>query len=146
FPDRWILTNGYANRVRPPESVEKLSPNLGIQSAVIAACSIHKIGDPHCWQRTLYKQIMDRWTEDLDCVFIYDYDPGNSLANLPFPALHNLKHDIPYFHDRGVWGFWTEGDQHLDGDPSQLLHPIQTGVGRDRGCPRARPGLLRKIL
>jgi hypothetical protein len=109
FPDRWILTNGYANRVRPPESVEKFSPNLGIQSAVISACSIHKTGDPHCWQRLLYKQLIDRWTEALDCVFIYDYDPGNSLVNLPFPALHNLKHDLPYFHDRGVWGFWTEG-------------------------------------
>ncbi|MCA9431260.1 MAG: DUF4838 domain-containing protein, partial [Candidatus Omnitrophica bacterium] len=109
FPDRWIFTNGYANRVRPPEGVGKLSPNLGIQSAIIAACSIHKIGDPKCWQRLLYKQILDRWTKELNCVFIYDYDPGNSLVNLPFPALHNLRHDIPYFKDRGVWGFWTEG-------------------------------------
>ncbi len=109
FPDRWIFTNGYANRVRPPEGVGKLSPNMGIQSAIIAACSIHRIGDPKCWQRIHYKQILDRWTRDLNSVFIYDYDPGNSLANLPFPALHNLKHDIPYFKDRGVWGFWTEG-------------------------------------
>ncbi|MFH1738615.1 MAG: DUF4838 domain-containing protein [bacterium] len=109
FPHRWLLTNGYANRVRPPEGIEKFSPNLGIQSAIIAACSIHRIGDPKCWQRKLYKQILNRWTDMLDCVFIYDYDPGNSLENLPFPALHNLKYDIPYFKQRGIWGFWTEG-------------------------------------
>jgi hypothetical protein len=109
FPERWLLTNGYANRVRPPESVERLSPNLGLQLAVIAACSIHRIGDPKCWQRSLYKRLVERWTKALDCVFVYDYDPGNSLVNLPFPALHNLRHDLPYLKQRGVWGFWTEG-------------------------------------
>jgi len=109
FPNRWLFTNGYANRVRLPESIERFSPNLGIQSAMIAACTLHRIGDSKCWQRTLYKQLLDRWTEKLNCVFIYDYDPGNSLVNLPFPMLHNLKHDVPYFKARGVWGFWTEG-------------------------------------
>ncbi len=109
FPDHWILTNGYANRVRLPESIETFSPNLGIQSAVIATCTLHRIGDPTCWQRTLYKQILTRWTDKLDFVVVYDYDPGNSLVNLPFPALHNLRHDMPYFKQRGLWGFWTEG-------------------------------------
>ena len=107
-PQRWVLTNGYSNRVRVPEGVGPLSPNLGIQSAVIAACVLHPIGDEHCWQRRLYKQILDRWTEELNCVFIYDYEPGISLANLPSPTLHNLANDIRYYKDRGVWGFWTE--------------------------------------
>ncbi len=109
FPQRWLLTNGYANRVRPPEGIGPLSPNLGIQSAVLPACSLHRIGDPKCWQRILYRQLIDRWTDALDCVFIYDYDPGVSLVNMPFPALHNLRHDMPYFKQRGVWRFWTEG-------------------------------------
>ncbi|MFV2070623.1 MAG: hypothetical protein ACC645_26950 [Pirellulales bacterium] len=72
FPHRWLFTNGYANRVRPPEGVGPLSPNLGIQSAVLPACSLHRIGDPKCWQRILYRQLIDRWTDALDCVFIYD--------------------------------------------------------------------------
>ena len=109
FPNRWVLTNGYANRVRLPEGIAEFSPNLGIQSAVIAACTLHHVGDEKCWQRTLYKQLLDRWTDMLNCVFIYDYDPGNSLVNLPFPAIHNLKRDMPYFKSRGTWGFWTEG-------------------------------------
>ncbi len=109
FPDRWLLTNGYANRVRPPEGIGKLSPNLGIQSAVINACTLHPIGDAKCWQRQLYKGVLDRWTDELNCVFIYDYDPGKSLDGLPFPMLHNLERDFPYFKQRNVWGFWTEG-------------------------------------
>ncbi len=109
FPDRWVLTNGYANRVRPPEIFAELSPNLGIQSAIIATCSIHRTGDPRCWQRRVYKQVMDRWTNMIDPVFIYDYDPAKSLENLPFPTLHCIKHDLPYFRDIGIWGFWTEG-------------------------------------
>jgi hypothetical protein len=45
----------------------------------------------------------------LRCVFIYDYDPGKSLDEMPFPMLHNLRHDLPWLAQRGVWGFWTEG-------------------------------------
>ena len=112
FPDRWLLTNGYANRVRPPEGVGPLSPNLGIQSAMIDSCTFHRIGDPHCWQRQVYKTVLDRWTRDLKCVFIYDYDPGKSLDNLPFPVLHTLSNDMRYYKDRGVWGFWTEGNNN----------------------------------
>ncbi|MBI5090965.1 MAG: DUF4838 domain-containing protein [Candidatus Hydrogenedentes bacterium] len=109
FPDRWLLTNGYANRVRPPEGVGKLAPNLGIQSAMLATCTLHSIGESKCWQREIYKGILDRWTRELNCVFIYDYDPGKSLDELPFPMLHNFARDFPYFKERNVWGFWTEG-------------------------------------
>jgi hypothetical protein len=109
FPDRWLLTNGYANRARPPEGLGPLSPNLGIQSAMLDCCTFHPIDDRKCWQRQLYKNVLDRWTADLRCVFIYDYDPGKSLDGMPFPMVHNLESDFRYFKRRGVWGFWTEG-------------------------------------
>jgi hypothetical protein len=109
FPERWVLTNGYANRVRPPEGVGPLSPNLGIQFAMLDTCTFHSMGDPKCWQRDAYKTILDRWTRDLNCVFIYDYDPGKAIDGMPFPMLHNLARELPYFKERGVWGFWTEG-------------------------------------
>lgn len=107
FPDRWVLTNGYANRARLPETLAKLSPNMGIQSATIHICSLHRIGDPNCWERMVYEKLIDRWTDAVNCVIVYDYDPGTAVDNLPFLALHNLKHDMPYFKERGLWGFWT---------------------------------------
>ena len=48
----------------------------------------------------------------MKCVFIYDYDPGKSLDNLPYPNLHTLSNDMQYYKDRGVWGFWTEGNNN----------------------------------
>lgn len=108
-PGKWIMTNGYANRVRPPESTGPLSPNIGLQLAVLPACTNHRTGDPRCWQRLDYERLVDRWTGALDNVFIYDYTPGISLAFLPEPSIHRLKHDMPYYRDRGVWGFFTEG-------------------------------------
>ncbi len=108
FPDRWLLTNGYANRVYPPEGIADFSDNIGIQFAFLQCCTLHRIGDPGCWQRQDYAEILKRWT-DLCPVIIYDYDPGVGLENLPFPALHNLRHDMLLFKERGVWGFWTEG-------------------------------------
>ena len=109
FPDRWLFTNGYANRARPPEGIGPLAANLGIQSAMLDSCVFHPIGDPKCWHRQIYKTVLDRWTTDLRCVFIYDYDPAKALDGLPFPMLHNLQSDFRYFKSRGVWGFWTEG-------------------------------------
>lgn len=109
FPDRWILTNGYANRVRPPEGVSTLSPNLGIQSAMLSTCTLHRIDDPRCRQRQIYAEILDRWTSNLRCVFVYDYDPGKALDGTPFTSLRLLGHDMRWLHDHGVWGFWTEG-------------------------------------
>jgi hypothetical protein len=107
FPDRRVLTNGYANRVMLPESIPNLSPNMGIQLATIHVCTFHKTGDPRCWSRQVYEKIFERWTDAVDCVIIYDYDPGTAVDNLPFPALHTLKHDLPYFKERGLFGFWT---------------------------------------
>lgn len=109
FPDRWLFSNGYANRARPPHGIGPLSPNLGIQSAMLDSCTFHRIGDPKCWHRQIYQSVLDRWTTDLRCVFIYDYDPAKALDGLPFPMLHNLQNDFRYFKDRGIWGFWTEG-------------------------------------
>jgi hypothetical protein len=108
FPDRWLLTNGYANRVYPPEGIADFPDNIGIQLAFFHCCTLHRIGDPRCWQRQDYEEILKRWT-NLCPVIIYDYDPGVWVENLPFPALHNLKHDMPIFKERGAWGFWTEG-------------------------------------
>jgi len=108
FPDRWLWTNGYANRVRPPEGGGPLCDNIGIQSAAIAACTFHPLGDPACWQRQDYEEILARWTEMIPCVFIYDYEDGKSLDHLPMATLHCLKHDLPWMNQRGIWGFWTE--------------------------------------
>ena len=108
FPDRWLLTNGYANRVYPPEGIANWSDNIGIQLAFLQSCTLHRINDPRCWQRQDYGEILKRWT-DLGPVMVYDYDPGVGLENLPFPALHNLAYDLPRLAELGVWGFWTEG-------------------------------------
>jgi len=110
FPDRWIFTNGYANRVRPPEGLPPLSPNLGIQSAMIASCTVHRIGDPRCWQRRLYETVLSRWVNMIPCVFVYDYDPGKVGDGTPFPSLHTLQYDMRWLHEKGVWGFWTEAN------------------------------------
>jgi len=49
--------------VRLPEGVGELSGNLGIQSAVIQACTLHPVGDPKCWSRQDYEEILTRWTD-----------------------------------------------------------------------------------
>ena len=43
-------------------------------------------------------------------MFVYEYYTigGMSRAGLPWPMVHTLRHDIPYYRQRGVEGFYTQ--------------------------------------
>ena len=60
FPDRWLLTNGYANRMYPPEGIVDFAKNIGIQFAFLQSCTLHKIGDSKCWQRQDCEKLLKR--------------------------------------------------------------------------------------
>ena len=58
---------------------------------------------------------MDQWLKVSSRLFIYEYYAidGMKRANLPWPLAHTIIKDIPYYHDRGVEGFYTQLDGAL---------------------------------
>jgi hypothetical protein len=48
-------------------------------------------------------------------LFVYEYYSigGMARSNLPWPLVHTMRTDIPYYRDRGVEGFYTQLSEDL---------------------------------
>lgn len=108
FPDIYIATNGYANRNTPPEGVE-LDDHLVIMFAAIWSCTLHAYDDPHCWQKLRQGQMLRRWCELSDNVWLYGYNYQMLVSGLtPLPEFTKLRRDFPLMHQWGMIGFVDE--------------------------------------
>lgn len=116
FPHHVITTNGYANRNTPPEGVT-LDPNISVMFAAIWSDTLHAYDDPKSWQAVRQGQMLRRWCELSDKVWIYGYDYRMLVSGLtPVPITRKLARDFPLMKRWGVMGFidearnvWAEG-------------------------------------
>lgn len=108
FPHVYIATNGYANRNIPPEGLE-LDDHLVIMFAAIWSCTLHGYDDAHCWQKVQQGQMLKRWCELSDNVWIYGYVYNMLVSGLtPLPEFTKLRRDFPLLKQWGVIGFHDE--------------------------------------
>jgi len=108
FPYAYIATNGYANRDIPPEGME-LDDHMVIMFAAIWCCTLHAYDDPHCWQKVRQGQMLKRWCELSDNVWVYGY-PYNMLVSAltPLPEFTKLRRDFALMKKWKVMGFLDE--------------------------------------
>jgi len=108
FPHVYIATNGYANRNIPPQGLE-LDDHLVIMFAAIWSCTLHGYDDAHCWQKVRQGQMLRRWCELCDNVWIYGYLYNMLVSGLtPLPEFTKLRRDFPLLKQWGVIGFHDE--------------------------------------
>ena len=108
FPDRIISTNGYANRNLPPQGVA-IDPNLSIMFAAIWSDTLHAYDDPKSWQMVRQGQMLRRWCELSDKVWVYGYNHTMlATALTPLPITRKLARDLPLMKKWGVVGFNDE--------------------------------------
>ena len=108
FPDKYIATNGYANRNLPPQGVE-LDDHLIIMFAAIWSCTMHPFEDPHCWQKTRQGQLLRKWCELCRNVWVYGYSYNMLVSCLtPLPEVAKHRKDFPLMKQWGVMGFLDE--------------------------------------
>lgn len=118
YPDFIVTTNGYANRNMPPEGV-KLHPNMGVMYAAIWCDNLHAYDDPKSWQNVLQGQMLKRWCELNNRVFLYNYGYTMIVNCLtPVPTTRKLARNFPLMKKWGVYGFADE--HHL----SYMAHGI----------------------
>jgi len=108
FPDKIVSTNGYAARNMSPFGVP-IDPNISIMFAAIWSDTLHAYDDPKSWQMVRQGQLLQRWTELNDKVWIYGYDYTMLVSGLtPLPQTRKLARDIPLMKKWGVAGFFDE--------------------------------------
>jgi hypothetical protein len=108
FPDRYIATNGYANRNLPPQGM-KLDDHLVVMFAAIWSDTLHAYDDPKSWQMVRQGQLLKRWCELCPNVWIYGYNYVNLVSGLtPVPRVRKLARDFPLMKRWNVMGFLDE--------------------------------------
>ncbi len=128
FPHHIIATNGYANRDMPPEMPPGIDfnpdRNLTVMFANICACTIHSYDDSKCWQMRRQGQMVRRWCELSDKVWMYNYN-YTMLVNKGTltPMVHRIRRNIPLLKKWGLLGFHDqdEADWALCGIPTRLV-------------------------
>src|ERR1041385_3291711 len=125
FPEHLLASNGYANREIPPELPDfNASKNLVVMFANICACTIHAYDDPHCWMMQRQAQMVKRWCQLSDKVWMYDYNYTMLVSKGTLtPMVHRIRRNIPLLKEYGILGFHDEDvcDWSHCGLPSRLV-------------------------
>ncbi|NQT14642.1 MAG: DUF4838 domain-containing protein, partial [Planctomycetes bacterium] len=127
-PDVLIKVGAYAMYARPPLDRDyRPEGNLFFQLCHLYFCHNHPLGADACKAGQTYQpsdrfqsnrefcKILDEWLELSPHLFVYEYYSigGMARANLPWPLVHTMRSDIPYYRDRGVEGFYTQLSDNL---------------------------------
>lgn len=125
FPDHKIVTNGYANRDIPPElPAFNQRHNLVVMFANINACTLHSYDNPRCWQMERQGQMLRRWCQLCDQVWIYNYNYTMLVGKFTLtPMVDRLRRNLPLLKQWGLLGFHDqdEADWSLTGIPTRLV-------------------------
>jgi hypothetical protein len=128
YPDVLIKVGAYAMYARPPLSKDyKPEDNQIIQLCHLYFCHTHPLGSNLCKEGETYEaspeylpnqefeKILDQWLNLSPHLFVYEYYSidGMGRAKLPWPMIHNMRSDIPYYRDKGVEGFYTQQSDRL---------------------------------
>lgn len=123
YPQVEIKVGAYAMYALPPE-IEGYRPagNLIVQLCHIYFCHNHPITSGKCTPGKTYqpsdnflanqdfRQLAETWSKLTDRLFIYEYYSlgGWSKADMLWPMVHTMRHDIPWYRDLGAKGFYTQ--------------------------------------
>ena len=122
-PDVLIKVGAYAMYLRRPLD-EELAPtaNQLIQMCHIYCCHSHPLQGDRCvadktykpshnfMPNTEFREMIRDWSKVTDHLFIYEYYTlgGPTRVNYPWPLVHTMREDMPYYHEMGAEGFYTQ--------------------------------------
>ncbi len=108
---------------RPPLDEDfRPEPNLLYQLCHIYFCHNHPLGSEACVAGVTYEpsdnfqpnqeyaKILEQWKALSPHLFMYEYYTLGGIAKggLPWPLVHTMRTDIPYYRDHGIEGFYTQ--------------------------------------
>lgn len=110
LPQQRLLVGAYNVYNRPPrDSSIRAHKNL----AVIIThyddyCMAHAVNDPACPRNAKYVELVRAWQRLIPDVYFYEYYHKGNWLDLPWPIVHCIASDIPYFRDIGARGLYTQ--------------------------------------
>lgn len=123
YPQVKIKVGAYAMYALPP-NIEGYKPqqNLLIQLCHVYNCHMHPINSGECKAGETFKpsgnfmpnqefaKLVKTWADLTDNLFIYEYYAlwAWGRSKMLWPMVRTMRHDIPWYRDMGVKGFYTQ--------------------------------------
>ena len=71
-------------------------------------CMAHPVRDPACPRNKRYVELIDAW-QNLGCgIAYYEYYWKVNWMDLPWPIVHSIREDMPWYKSRGHLGVFTQ--------------------------------------
>jgi len=153
-PGKCVAFYAYFNHTLPPTTV-RLHPNILVAVTAQQFCTLHSVADCHCSSRRKMAAIIEEYARQTKFVYIREYDPMPSAAELPAPLFGAHLRDMPWYQRHGVRGFSWESHPSwatltpnhyilaqmmwdADQDPRALLADFYDKFFGPAGAPMAR--------
>lgn len=112
YPEVMIRVLAYRSYMSAPLDPDiKAHPNVLIQFARGSgfACDNHALTDPSCGvNRCGGRAYLESWRRLTENICLYEYYWRVAWHGLPWPMVHAIRKDIPYFKSLGLWGVYTQ--------------------------------------
>lgn len=109
FPDHYIATAAYKNRIVPPHGV-KPNDHMVVMFTPMGYCVLHAYDDERCWHKKIEGHLLRRWCELCPNVWTYGYNYGMfQTALTPIPMVQKIRRDYPIMKEWGLMGIQDEG-------------------------------------
>lgn len=110
FPDVIIRFGAYDTYAAPPKDNRLTLPpkTFPLICHFQQYCNNHPIPDPSCEPNTRFRQIVAEWQNLADDLFIYEYYYKVNWLDLPWPLVHAIGEDIPWYKVHGVKGLYSQ--------------------------------------
>jgi len=108
-PEAKILVGAYNVYNWPPKDRSiKADPMLAVIITHYWYCHAHPVADPDCPPNVRYAELIEQW-QNIGCdIYYFEYYMNSSWHNLPWPIVHCLKEDMPWYHQRGHKGVFSQ--------------------------------------
>ncbi len=109
-PKAKVAVGAYSRYTVPPvdTSLRLLPEMYTILCHYSPACLAHPINDPACPANRKYNALISTWRARSSGLLFYEYYWKQNWLGLPWPIMHTIAADIPYFHQQGVIGLHTQ--------------------------------------
>ena len=105
-PEKYVQCGAYSAYRIPPENLNIKAPNYSIVEITHGSGHDQPIESGSC--NDGYRQAIDGWKKKFASFSVYEYYWKLAANELPYPIVHSIRKDIPYFHKKGCFGLYTQ--------------------------------------
>ncbi len=106
YPNKHVLVGAYSAYLTPPKSLGIEPHENTIVEIVRSDCHDLPVSWGLC--NLPYGEAIDGWKDTFSKFSIYECYWKQAANELPYPIVHTIRRDIPFYHEKGCFGLYAQ--------------------------------------